>query len=415
MKKSLYLALISLIHIQAYPLSLTELIKTGISSYQTNSYAQNSFVRYVTYGALCLTGYWLTDSATYTLTHREKESNPAQNSFTKEHHIVYHPNYSFNFGPFNALLQKLHPFDMQKYKRIYESLTCNNQHFPQNIFYTPKQKVSDEDLLIVHTPRYLKSLRWPSAITKAIEVPIPFVLPNMVLQSRLLNPMRWATQGTLDAAFLALKNNWAINIGGGYHHAERDRGMGFCVYGDIQLAAKKVLEQHPEYHILIIDLDAHRGNGHEDYFKDTFNKPERKVHIFDMYNNNIYPPTSLAPLANRIDKAVTMYNNNFTTGHQYLTSLGKELPDYLETLSKENAKPNLIIYNAGTDVFKHDPLGGMPLSKNDIIKRDQYVFQVAEQNNIPIVMVTSGGYTLESADIVADSIKAIVQSKQGNS
>ena len=292
------------------------------------------------------------------------------------------------------------------------------------MFYTPKQPISDEDLLIVHTQRYLNSLRWSWTIGWVTEVPQALVLPNMLLQSRLLNPMRWATQGTVDAAFLALKNQWAINIGGGYHHAERDRGMGFCVYGDIQLAVEKVWKKYPNYHILIVDLDAHRGNGHEDYFKDTFNASDRKVHIFDMYNDAIYPG-SFAPTEQYIDKPSKRYEglnikdnkfskDFFATGGAYLKKLKKQLPSYIKNLIENNKQPNLIIYNAGTDVFAEDTLGQMPLTKEDIITRDTYVFQLAQKQNIPIVMVTSGGYTYESAEIVADSIKAIVEQKKTN-
>ncbi len=82
--------------------------------------------------------------------------------------------------------------------------------------------------------------------------------------------------------------------------------------------------------------------------------------------------------------------------------------------------PDLVVYNAGTDILKGDPLGRLNVTRSGIIKRDELVFrrardmQQADDDDaasgtpgpraVPIVMVTSGGYLRETADIIADSI-----------
>ena len=70
----------------------------------------------------------------------------------------------------------------------------------------------------------------------------------------------------------------------------------------------------------------------------------------------------------------------------------------------EEFTPNLIIYNAGTDVLKGDPLGMLSISPVGVIARDEYVFEMARSQNIPIVMLLSGGYLRHSARVIADSI-----------
>lgn len=60
------------------------------------------------------------------------------------------------------------------------------------------------------------------------------------------------------AAKLALERNWAINVGGGFHHASRTRGGGFCVYADITLALKFLFLKHLIKRAMIVDLDAHQ-------------------------------------------------------------------------------------------------------------------------------------------------------------
>ena len=78
---------------------------------------------------------------------------------------------------------------------------------------------------------YLFTLNYTYFVCRAVEVPLP--LPGWLLRMRLLEPMACASMGSVDAACLALKNGWAINLGGGFHHATKCSGGGFCIYPDI--------------------------------------------------------------------------------------------------------------------------------------------------------------------------------------
>jgi histone deacetylase 11 len=73
------------------------------------------------------------------------------------------------------------------------------------------------------------------------------------------------TGGTIVACQLALVHGWAVNLGGGFHHACATSGSGFCAIADITIAIKLLLRDHRERvkKVLIVDLDAHQGNGHE--------------------------------------------------------------------------------------------------------------------------------------------------------
>ena len=127
-------------------------------------------------------------------------------------------------------------------------------------FYHPTiSDASDEVLLRVHTRRYLDSLSSSLTVAGIVEVPPVALLPSSVVRSHVLNPMRLATAGTLLAAELALRYGWAVNLGGGYHHASSDEGGGFCVFGDISLAIGSLRERHPQLRrFIIVDLDAHQ-------------------------------------------------------------------------------------------------------------------------------------------------------------
>lgn len=66
--------------------------------------------------------------------------------------------------------------------------------------------------------------------------------------------------------------------------------------------------------------------------------------------------------------------------------------------------PDLIVYNAGTDILERDPLGRLSITPAGIIQRDELIFTITRQARVPIVMLTSGGYTKKTAKIIANSI-----------
>jgi histone deacetylase 11 len=130
-------------------------------------------------------------------------------------------------------------------------------------------------------------LRESAVVARALEVPAARLVPSFLLDRAILRPMRLATQGTIQAVERALEGCVVFNLGGGYHHAFADHGEGFCIYADVAIAltrARRTGCLNATDHILVIDLDAHRGNGTENIFRDDPN-----VHFFDMYNFQIYP------------------------------------------------------------------------------------------------------------------------------
>ena len=92
---------------------------------------------------------------------------------------------------------------------------------------------------------------------------------------------------------MAIKKGFAINFGGGFHHANLKMGSGFCIYPDITLAIRYLQKFKSETmkKFMIIDLDAHQGNGHaRDFWKD------KSVHILDAYNPDKFPKDESAEI-----------------------------------------------------------------------------------------------------------------------
>ncbi|KAI7725807.1 hypothetical protein M8C21_031764 [Ambrosia artemisiifolia] len=298
--------------------------------------------------------------------------------------IIYSTSYDISF----LGIEKLHPFDSSKWGRICGFL-IENGTLEKNRIVEPLEATKD-DLLVVHSESYLDSLKSSLNVSIITEVPPVAVFPNCLVQKKVLYPFRKQVGGTILAAKLAKERGCAINVGGGFHHCCADRGGGFCVYADISLCIHYAFIRLNISRVMIIDLDAHQGNGHE---KDFSN--DRRVYILDMYNPNIYPFDYEA--REYIDQRVEVPSGTAT--EEYLLMLDEALQ------VAENAfDPELVIYNAGTDILDGDPLGRLKISPHGVTMRDEKVFKFAGDKNIPLVMLTSGGYMKSSARVIADSI-----------
>jgi histone deacetylase 11 len=136
--------------------------------------------------------------------------------------IVYREEYNIRLMGF----EKLHPFDTQKFKNVFDKLILlPNVH--QNQFYEPEQ-ISDSLLKSIHSNDYLKSLENKEKIVSIVELGPLSALPTSFLINNLIVPVKYASQGTVIAGIfkrfifqgeLALKYGWSINLGGGFHHA----------------------------------------------------------------------------------------------------------------------------------------------------------------------------------------------------
>src|SRR5262249_32905400 len=130
--------------------------------------------------------------------------------------------------------------------------------------------------------------------------------------------------------------------------------------------------------------------------------------IFDAFNKDIYPAADYEA-RERIDYNIPLAFN--TTGAEYLRAVREKLPGFLDSVSK-SGKVKLAIYNAGTDVFAGDKLGGLCLSAENVLERDLYVMRELEQRRIPAVMLLSGGYSRESYRLVAATVLELIRVRE---
>ena len=141
------------------------------------------------------------------------------------------------------------------------------------------------------------------------------------------------------------------------HHALRSRGMGFCLFNNIAVAAAHARAEVGVERVLIFDWDVHHGNGTQDAFYD-----DNTVLYVSLHLRNHYPGTGAAyETGSGPGKGFTI---NFPLKHSAGDGVVRHLfESVLEPVAGE-FKPGLILVSCGFDSVEGDPLGGLRLSSD---------------------------------------------------
>ena len=242
-------------------------------------------------------------------------------------------------------------------------------------FYKP-YPCSDETLKRAHSENYIKNIKNKTLDEIGVKK-IGFPLVDSVVQRSLV-----ATGGTVLASKLAINNGVACNTAGGSHHANYDGGAGYCVFNDVAVASKYLLNKRLVGKVLILDLDVHQGNGNSEIFKDN-----RNVFTFSMHSKSNYPAKKSIS-----DCDVELENN--MEDQEYL----KTLKFYLKQLNEKNF--DFVFYIAGVDIHFNDRLGKLKVTDEGIKKRDEIVTENFFSKGIPLCGVLGGGYNKNSNKLV---------------
>jgi histone deacetylase 11 len=299
--------------------------------------------------------------------------------------LVYHPGYNITA----CGLERLHPFDSVKYRRIHDELIRQGLR-RRGDFHRPNP-LSAVELALLHDHAYLRSLRRSRQLAQILEVWLLALLPAVFTHWRVLRPMRLAAGGTLLACRLALEQGLAINLGGGFHHASGTHGHGFCVYADVPTALAVLHQEGKIRCALVIDTDAHQGDGTADAIRSW-----GWAHLLDFFDESIFPKP-------KVPEAMPVPLPPFLDGSSYLRLLHEHLGAALD-----HARPDLVVYNAGSDVLASDPLSRLLLTPEQMAERDLAVLTAVRARNAPATMVLSGGYGSLSWRAHASSIEGIL-------
>jgi len=174
------------------------------------------------------------------------------------------------------------------------------------------------------------------------------------------------------------------------HHAVPTQAMGFCLFGNIAVAAAHAKQEHEIDRILIIDWDVHHGNGTQDIFYE-----DAAVHFFSVHRSPFYPGTGDADETGTGDGLGTTHNLPLKFGisrKEYLAAVEAEL-----SRVAEKCKPQLVLVSAGFDAHAADPIGSLGLETEDFVKLTSLAKSIAATHaDGRLVSLLEGGYNLDT-------------------
>jgi acetoin utilization deacetylase AcuC-like enzyme len=170
------------------------------------------------------------------------------------------------------------------------------------------------------------------------------------------------------------------------HHALKEAAMGFCLYGNVALAARAALEAGRLNRVLVVDWDVHHGNGTQDLLWE-----EPRAGFLSIHRWPFYPGTGREDETGGIGAEGTKANVPI----EYGTSRRSFLDRFRMAFDKLVARmrPELVLFSAGFDAHRDDPVGSLGLETEDYGPLTDHVLDAAETYaGGRVVSVLEGGY-----------------------
>ncbi len=279
--------------------------------------------------------------------------------------LVYEPGYR---GSFHEATGR-HAFDPRRGARIVEQLRRMRLVGPRMIL-TP-EPASREDLLRIHTEQFLDEIQDQRRLAELF-----FMRVSDLREADPIKVFLAQTGGTILALERAMEERVPVfNLGGGFHHAQRDRAEGFCPVNDVAVAVARALDRGLARRILVVDLDYHQGNGtalifsgNEAVFTLSIHG-QAWAHVNDKRNNlDVELPPG-------------------TGDETYLVAVQRALAYTLSIF-----EPDAALYVAGADPHVEDSLGDFKITEGGMLTRDLHVYDTLREAGVPMAVVLAGGY-----------------------
>jgi acetoin utilization deacetylase AcuC-like enzyme len=256
--------------------------------------------------------------------------------------------------------------------------------------------LKEETLLSVHSPEQVRRARQAAERGGGRLDPDTVVSPASF---EVALAAAGACVAAVDAVLAGPERNALCLVRPPGHHATPTRSMGFCLFGNVALAARHARTAHQLNRVLIVDWDVHHGNGTQDIF---YEDPAVTFFSIHRYGMGFYPGTGAA------DETGT----GPALGHTLNAPVryGTPRPDYRAAFTRALEKaaaasrPELVLVSAGFDAHARDPIGSLGLEVEDFAWLTRQVLDVARAHaGGRLVSCLEGGYDLEA---LAESVEA---------
>jgi acetoin utilization deacetylase AcuC-like enzyme len=244
-----------------------------------------------------------------------------------------------------------HPEHVGRLRAITRALRLDPEFF-HTVDHLEGRHATIDELEIVHDPAYIRSIR---EITEkgGGRLDTDTVVSNGSWDAATAGAGCVLSAVDLSVSGVHQRSLSAVRPPG--HHAVRDRAMGFCLFGNVALAAHYARKKHGLNRILIVDWDVHHGNGTQALVE---NEPD--IHFVSMHQWPWYPGTGAAEDRGPHDSIWNVPRAPGLPRADYMTSLETAID-----AATKGFVPDLILISAGFDSLAGDPLGGFTLEVED--------------------------------------------------
>ncbi|MEK9746241.1 MAG: histone deacetylase family protein [Pelagibacteraceae bacterium] len=187
------------------------------------------------------------------------------------------------------------------------------------------------------------------------------------------------------------------------HHAEKNKAMGFCIYNNVAVGANYLIEKYKYNKIAIIDFDVHHGNGTQNIFYEN-----DKVLYLSTHQYPYYPGSGTENEKGKFNNIFNIPLEAGTNSEQYLNA-------YEHILNKINQfKPEFLLFSAGFDAHKDDPLAQLYLQTEDFYTLTKRTLELAKKYCAgKVVSILEGGYDLQALqDSTVRHVDALIEFNQ---
>ncbi len=337
-----------------------------------------------------------------TLSTREKE--PVSNQTESPLAVLYRPElreYDFGAG---------HPFQGERFAAFIEVMGRNLNEEDYRIIEA--EAATEEDLLLVCEKEYIDFTRdYFSAPAIGPGLPDEFIRFHSWdnVPAREPGRVEEAARLIVGQAKLAcdlVQNKQyekVVSVGGGLHHAKSAYGEGFCLYNDVAYCGRYLLEHYNLERILILDTDAHAGNGTAEYFYD-----DPRVLFIDLHQEALYPFTGF------ISETGSGEGKGFKINIPLPAGAGDDsyrlvFESIVVPLAREFS-PQVIIWNGGSDPYFADALTDLGLTLKGLGMLGEKVENLAGICEGRVIYLIGSGY---NDDILPYAWLALVSGLRG--
>lgn len=290
-----------------------------------------------------------------------------------------------------------HPETPERLTAMYNALRTRG--LDRSTLTLPLRVATEEDITLVHSLAHLRQVEGSRHENFSA-----------------IDPDTWMTSGSYEAAMTAAGSSIALVdailddvADNGFalvrppgHHAVPRRGMGFCLFNNVAIAAEHLLRRRGLAKVAVVDFDVHHGNGTQDAFYDRADLLYVSTHQSPFY-----------PGSGHFDEVGEGAGKGYTVNlpllpgngdHEYLLLFTHIIVPILEEYA-----PDFLLVSAGYDLHRADPIGGMQLSTEGITRIAALLCDCARRVcKGRVAFFLEGGYNLEaSAACVVPTVETL--------